>query len=211
MSNCQTGCTIRSEHLEACEGNCWGCLPIHTDWVVCHLCFERLSKNLVRIGQAWNDLHAQVGKSSSYELRERVAGTPEIGLVLNEQVMDLMTEVRDWLLFVSRIVLTENAGAIDSSDTFELIKLLQRHIGFLILHELASEFVIDAKRLAGKVERTAYPDGSRRVTLHGEVCKQETDGEPCGGQLSYLLRDANQPLKVNCKKDQAHVLVNGGI
>lgn len=206
MANCETGCTIRDEHLEACPGECWGCLPVHTDWVVCHLCFERLGKALVRIGEAWNDLHAQVGKSSSYAIRDRVTGTPEIGLVLNEQVMDLMAEVRDWLLFVSRIVMTENDGRLEDSATFDLIKLLQRHIGFLVMHELAGEFVSDARRLASKVEKTAYPDGSRRVKLRENTCKKETDGVVCGGQLSYLARDHQGPVTISCKSDRSHTI-----
>lgn len=204
MANCETGCTLRGEHLSECSGDCWGCLPVHTDWIVCHLCFERFGKALVRIGEAWNDLHNQVGKSSSYAIRDRVTGTPEIGLVLNEQVMDLMAEVRDWLLFISRIVVSEDSGVIESSTTFELIKLIQRHIGFLVMHELAGEFVADAKRLASKVEKTAYPDGSRRVKLRDNTCTKETDGVVCGGQLSYLARDQQGPVTISCKSDKSH-------
>ena len=204
MTNCETGCTIRAEHLATCEGECWGCLPVHTDWKVCHFCFERFGKNLTRIGQSWNDLQKQITKPTSYAFKDRVSGTNEVGLVVNEQVMDLMAEVRDWLLFVSRIVMTENSGALQSSDTLELIKLLERHIGFLTMHELAADFVADARRFASKVERTAYPSGERRIKIRQTVCQREIPGGICGGQLSYWMRDGQSPQKVTCSQNPAH-------
>jgi hypothetical protein len=60
--------------------------------------------------------------------------------------------------------------------------------------------------LASKVEKTAYPDGSRRVKLRENTCTKETDGVVCGGQLSYLARDQRGPVTISCKLDRSHTI-----
>jgi hypothetical protein len=206
MAICERGCTIKDQHLETCQGTCWGCLPLHTEGVICSKCEERFSKSLDQIVEAWSDLYSQMGHSTDYSLGERVSGTPAIGLVLNEAVMAVMDEVRDWALFVTRIVITEDSGKPEDISTVNVIRFIKLHERFLAGHELAGEFVEDASRLARKVFNTAYPDGSRRISIPSSQCQSDVDGQKCGGALFAMLREPGSKTAsaIHCKKNKDH-------
>lgn len=207
MANCANDCKIQGEHIAACAGDCRGCLPRHTDRILCERCEGHLQANLQAIAGTWEDLHNAIGKSNSYELKERVAGTPEIGLVLNEAVMAVMAEVREWVVFVARVIATEddNAKAPDNIETKALILYVLRHFNFIAEHELAGDFAEDSWRLRGKVERNAYPSGSRRLKVQA-LCQVKTEDGVCEGQLFAMLRSSDEkvPSAIYCKKDKGH-------
>lgn len=206
MANCERGCTIREQHLESCLGECWGCLPVHTEAVVCEKCQVRFDKSLTSILTVWPDLYKQLGKSKNYAFSDRVGGTPAVGLVLNENVVAVMDEVRGWLLFVMRVVITEDSGAPKDVTAEAIIRFIRLHQDFLMGHELASDLVEDAARLARKVENTAYPDGSRRVNIVDAECPDVVDGVKCGGRLFVVLQEvgARKSSTLYCRKSKAH-------
>ena len=205
MADCAKGCKIRDQHLTDCQGDCRGCLPRHTERQVCEKCEQRFPENLTAIIDAWEDLHRQVSKSSSFELRERVTGTADVGLVLNETVMDIMAEVRDWAIFVSRVISTERTGSghPQSIDTPGLLKFVRVNAEWALEHELAGEFVNDAGFLKSLVHNTAYPSGARRLNLPKGRCT--TEG--CESGVVAILRPAGgKPSNVQCKADPKHVV-----
>ncbi len=207
MANCANDCKIQNEHLVSCSGDCRGCLPRHTDRILCERCEGHLQANLQAIADTWNDLHNAIGKSSSFELKERVSGTAEIGLVLNEAVMNVMAEVREWVVFVVRVIATEDdqAQAPNSIETKALLQYVIRHFNFIAEHELAGDFAEDSWRLRGKVERNAYPSGSRRLKVQA-VCQVKTEAGVCEGQLFAMLRSSDEklPSAIYCRKDKNH-------
>lgn len=208
MSECARGCTIRDQHLATCEGNCRGCLPQHTERMLCERCEKRLATNLNNIIDAWEDLHKQVARTNGYSLKDRITGTPEVGLVLNDRVMEVMTEVRDWALFVARVISEEStAGYPVNPKTDSMLLFIVKNLWFVEMHELAGEFVADSGRLWSVVERQAYPTGSRKMRFD-VPCQVVVDGAACGGQLFAVVRanDDKLPSAIYCKKDKAHQL-----
>lgn len=207
MASCANECKIQDQHIAECSGNCRGCLPRHTDRILCERCENNLANNLAEIRACWDDLHNAIGRSNSYELKERVAGTPEIGLVLNDAVMAVMSEVREWVVFVARVISSEDdmAQAPDSIETKALLSYVIRHFDFIKEHELAGDFAEDSWRLRGKVERNAYPSGSRRMKVQA-LCQVSTDEGICEGQLFAMLRSSDEklPSAIYCKKDKSH-------
>jgi len=172
---------------------------------VCQKCEQRFPENLTAIIDAWEDLHRQVSRSSSFELRERVTGTADVGLVLNETVMDIMAEVRDWAIFVSRVISTERTGSghPQSIDTPGLLKFVRVNAEWALEHELAGEFVNDSGFLKSLVHNTAYPSGARRLNLPKGRCTQEG----CESGVVAILRPAGgKPSNVQCKADPKHVV-----
>lgn len=206
MTPCIRGCKLRDQHLVSCLGECRGCLPRHAENVLCEVCERRLPENLNHIIEAWEDLHKQVARSGSYALKDRVTGTPQVGLVLNDHVMDLMTEVRDWALFVARVIADESpAGYPVNPKTDSMLLFIAKNVGFLSVHELAGEFVDDSARLWAKVEKSAYPSGSRRMKIEA-TCSETVDGQICGGPLFAMIRasDDRTPSAIYCKKNKEH-------
>lgn len=206
MGICERGCTIKDQHLETCQDTCWGCLPVHTEGVVCEKCEVRFGRALVSMLEAWSDLYSQMANSKDYSLGERVSGTAAIGLVLNESVMALMGEVRDWAVFVTRIVATEDSGQPDDMTTVNALRFIKRHERFLVAHELAGEFVEDSMRLSRKVFNTAYPDGSKYLNITSAVCEVEGESGICGGALFAKIQpmpNGSRP-DVRCKKSPKH-------
>lgn len=214
--DCLRNCNWRNHHLDTCATDeCYGCRPRLADKgsVLCLQCGEKLTGNLRQIVSIWPDLQMQLGVSTEFALKERVSGSHEPGLVINESVIECEAAVRDWLLFVVRVIMTESpkhqsSGSV-SRETLSLVRFLLLNQEFLLNHELAGDLVDDSSRLHYQVRAVAYPIRKDKVDVADGFCGVVVeDGELCGGQLFAVLRsDADElPPFLFCKSDKTHLL-----
>ena len=214
--DCSRNCNWRNHHLDTCATDeCFGCRPrlAEKGSALCLQCGEKLTGNLKQIVRIWPDLQMQLGVSTAFALKERVSGSHEPGLVINESVIECEREVRDWLLFVARVIMNESpkyqsSGSV-SRETLSLVKFILLNQEFLLNHELAGDLVDDSSRLHYRVRSTAYPVRKDKVDVADGFCGVVLDnGALCEGQLFAVLRsDVDMlPPFLFCKNDKAHQL-----
>ena len=213
--DCLADCRWKSHHLDSCSTDeCLGCRPRQRAEKsnLCEVCGLRLQTNLGQIVELWPDFRSQLGNSTQFAMTERVSGSHEPGLVLNDIVIERETEVRDWLLFVVRVIITENnyPGEV-SRSTFGLAKFATLHVPFLLGHELAADFLEDSNRHHFKLRSVAYPVKKFKANLDQSCAQLLPSGEVCGGQLFAQLRSDMETLPkfVVCKSDRSHLIPIG--
>lgn len=210
---CQRGCKQKDRHLDTCQvSECWGCKPraARDGWNVCARCGEGFVQSLAKVVKLWPELDGRLGKSTDYRFRDRVSGTPDFGLVLNDQVIAVEASVREWVVFVVRVLVTEKGILNPPKDnsTVALLKFVAHHAEWLMGHELAADFVADARATLRSVVSGAFPIPKRKMTIPGTVCLAEVESGRCGGELFAILRaDGDKlPSAIYCKSDANHKL-----
>lgn len=76
---CVSGCVVRGEHVEACSGECWGCVPrLARTGVLCDFCFQRLVGAVVDVPGVHRHLlaMAEAGVSVGVPGEGHVRGVP---------------------------------------------------------------------------------------------------------------------------------------
>jgi len=211
--DCQRGCKQKDRHLDSCLiSECWGCKPraARDGWNVCARCGEGFVQSLAKIVKLWPDLDGRLGKSTDYRFRDRVSGTPDFGLVLNDQVIAVEASVREWVVFVVRVLVTEKGILNPPKDnsTVALLRFVAHHAEWLMGHELAADFVADARNLLKKSTNVAFPEDRPRKRLRGGNCQVETEKGECGGKLFSISRktDGSSELEIYCEIDSTHRL-----
>jgi hypothetical protein len=199
---CQRGCKQKGLHVVECMVNdCWGCLPqlATAGWLVCGRCGDKLMNGLEHVLNSWGSLDERLARAGGNALAERVSGTATIGLVLDEGVLAVKDQVREWVVFAVRILVTEFAVmAPPSQTTPDLLKVCLRHSHKLLSHDLASDFVGDVSRLAFTVGQVVSPVRRSKFSLESAKCVQ------CESSVSVSARRGQ--VSVVCKGEAKHVM-----
>jgi hypothetical protein len=164
---------------------------------LCEVCRDTFAEDLNRIADAWADLSRRLGQADGNPLSEKVDGSQDFGLVINEHVSDVIHEVTAWVWFTTRVVVDERGTGSPSERAVPALLrwLSQWHVDWLSAHkdaDLAGAFAIEAHELVKTVRRTAYPSGARRIDLpvqcSEKVCEPD-DGPcvPCAGRMYVMV------------------------
>ena len=172
--------------------------------------------DLLAIADTWPDLLARLGKEGSSAqdgMPRPVSRTP--GLVINEQVSQVMADIRDWCMFLARQLLDESDWTPPRGlDTPGMLAHIARtRIGFFTEHPdegLRLGFGDDAREMRHLAERTAYPSGRRMIPL--DIVCMEHDTSPAGERVKCLgeygvLLDPDRPGLIPdmvCSLDRTH-------
>jgi hypothetical protein len=213
---CQRGCKTKNKHLEGCKDvQCWGCVIMETAFSTCTRCVAQFGRSLEQIQTIWGQLDSLLIAGQSHEIKEHISGTPARGLVINEQVMKVKDSVRDWAVFVHRLIVSESStnATIRDTSTTSLLAFIYSQRGWLLSHELASDFVTDAVALIKKVSNMINPSGRQHIAIHSATCQAEAETGVCGGALYAVLREQSSKVQsaVYCKKDGSHRLPIGDL
>jgi hypothetical protein len=213
---CQRGCKTKNKHLEGCtDVQCWGCEIMQTAFSTCTRCVTQFGKALADIQGIWGQLDSMLVAGQSYEIREHISGTPARGLVINEQVMKVKASVRDWAVFVHRIIVSESKKNVEIEDTstLSLLGFIHSHRGWLLTHELASDFVSDAVAQVKKVSNMISPETRHRIPIKTTTCQAEDERGVCNGRLYAVLRDESSKVEsaVYCVTNASHRIAIGDL
>lgn len=183
---------------------------------LCDVCRERMWEHLQQITEAWEDLTARLAREGSSAMSEKVGGSKEPGLVLNDKVSDVMRDVTAWLWFVTRVIMEEKKGAVEPTNQTPpgLARWIGRsHVDWIATHpdeQLVADIAGEAKDHASKCRRAAYPTGARRLDLPEVRCVDHSTGEdgsrlPCGGTMFVVLVPQSSVMPdLVCSEDEAH-------
>lgn len=211
--SCLRGCKLKNTHLSECSDNdCYGCIPkpAANGRKVCDNCAERFLQSILKLIAVMPDLDNSMVNGFDFSKHDRVSGTKDVGIVLNEQVFATKTRIKEWAGWVEGIIISEGGatGYPSGQDTITVLKFLARHHEWLLNHEIAGNFVEDAAGLLKGVVVTANPIRKARMTVPGEKCLNEVEDGLCNGELIATMRDDNgkTALFFYCAKDPSHLL-----
>jgi len=191
---------------------------------LCRNCADWFGRNLTQIAEMLPDLRGRLGVEG--KAGEKLTGTKLPGIVINEEVSDLLAELTEWARYLAKQVrryhkLTQPPQSFDV-DTL-LVWLAKYHAWRLAHHddrELAVYVVDCAAWYRSEIQRMAYPSGSRRFDIPGGVCRvmvvpdDAIDGHPgypCVGQLYAIVRDGASllPSEIVCDRNADHRIPSG--
>lgn len=206
---CPRGCNTKNKHITSCTDNqCWGCLVMETVSPVCERCEDQFDRSMTQIRLVWGQLNSMLVAGQSHEIKEHISGTPARGLVINEQVSKVKDSVRDWAVFVHRVIVRESKQNVEPEDTstLSILGFIHSKKDWLLTHELAAEFVSDAKNQAKKVSNTISPETRHRIPIKTTTCQAEDEGGICNGRLYAVLRDKSSKVAsaVYCVTNASH-------
>ena len=213
---CQRGCNTKDKHLEGCtDDQCWGCEIMQTAFLTCTRCEDQFDRSMTQIRLIWGQLNSMLVASQSHEIKEHISGTPARGLVIDEQVSKVKASVRDWAVFVHRVIVSESEKNVEPEDTstLSLLGFIHSFKDWLLTHELAAEFVSDAKHQARKVSNTISPEIQHRIPIKTVTCQAEDESGICNGRLYAVLRDESSKVQsaVYCVTNASHRLAIGDL
>lgn len=150
-SPCNSGCTIRAEHLTTCEGDCRGCLPRPSaQGHLCQSCYNRTEHALTELAvrvpwleQIGRTLASEPSASASDETQVR-GGDPAEGSVLHAAFLQadaIRSDLNGWVL-----VVLEDRGLRNGPGDAEPARWLLPHLPWLAAHEAAAEIVRETTR-----------------------------------------------------------------
>ncbi len=183
---------------------------------ICDTCADHLQQQMTGIADAWPDLQERLG-TEQQPGREKVTGSKDPGLILNEATSDVMRAVTDWTWFLARALLDEKDVRVKDQDTPSLLAWLATwHLPWLThLPDQAMQTAVceEGRELARRVKRVAYPSGARRVDIPSLRCVEHTttdQGErvPCEGTMFVIVQpgiDMEMPDMV-CTVDETHTV-----
>lgn len=191
MTACQTGCTLRDQHLAQCRGDCWGCLPRPTDsGLVCARCQTRLGAAIRTTPALVDWLRQQLDPTQTAS--DRVSGTHAPPAPLNVAAVadadDLHAMLASWALLhleehpdnlsgprlggTLRTTTGDVAGVLSAAGnapTVELCRWLNTHLPWALDREWAGVYVSEVtERVA--VLRARYPDDERSRAILDVPC-----------------------------------------
>lgn len=186
---------------------------VESDRPLCRVCADRLGGNLRRLAEMWPDLRERVALEG--RAGEKVTGTKLPGLVINDEVSTLGTEVSSWVLWLARYVLDAHSTAQRPPDEFDVPTLLAWlakwhawRLAYSSDHDLAVDIVDWTAFYRGEVRRLAYPSNSRRVDIPNGRCPVTDDGQRCAGHLFAIIRDSGSalPSEIICDLNDEHTI-----
>lgn len=180
---------------------------------LCDPCFDRTRQNLEQTADLWTDLVDRLASESS-GMTERVKGTKQVGLTINERVSDTMRDITAWAWFAARIIM-ENPQLVTGPKTHttdDVLRFVSKHLTWLADHsdaELAAAVCDDAFAHLKAGRRAAYPSGARRVDLPVRCTEYGTSdlGEriPCEGTMFAIVSPMSYSSPdLICSEDDNH-------
>ena len=156
---------------------------------------ERLRANLKGLAEAYEESERAMGSAGPVLLRERVSGSrAAVGIVLDEKLMALRSEMTEVLASWAGLVVTECAAPGRSRPRVErevgsLVRFLDRHLEWLAAHLAAAEFeeevallLESSARMFGPPVRRLpvgdYPRPGCASTLHAVLRKADDHESP---------------------------------
>lgn len=134
---------------------------------------------------------------------------------MNEQVSKVKDSVRDWAVFVHRVIVSESKKNVEPEDTstLSILGFIHSQKDWLLTHELAAEFVTDAKFQAKKVSNTISPETRHRIPIKTTTCQAEDERGICNGRLYAVLREQTSkvPSAVYCSDNASHRIPIGDL
>jgi hypothetical protein len=162
----------------------------------------------MQLCDVWSQLDSLLVAPQSHEIKEHISGTPSRGLVINEKVLNIKASVRDWAVFVHRIIVSESETETQSKDssTVEILRFIHSMRPWLLDHELAVELVNDAVAHVRKVSKVINPVGRKHFAIRASTCQAETETGACNGRLYAVLSEVktDKALATYCAKDGTH-------
>lgn len=173
-----------------------------------------VQRDMREIADLWPELVQRVqrggtpdGNSGGNRPKRTAAPTP-----INEGVVDVMTEISEWAVFLARVLIDETDWAPGNHDTPAILHAIAtQRVGHFTSHEdteLARAVTEDAARLAKLARNTARPTGRRTIQLNIPCLEHDTTdlGERtiCTGQYATTLTPGERIGDFVCTKDASH-------
>lgn len=167
---------------------------------LCDICADRFLDNLRDIAEMWDDLELRLLTEGSGWGNERVGGSRDHGMVINEPVITLRRDITAWTWFLARVVIDErNSAGPDDTGVPGLLKWMADWHGFwLVRHPdngLLESIAVELDGFQRQARRRAYPGNAKKVDLPNTHCKVIVDvdsEEPrhCDGTLFAIVSEA---------------------
>lgn len=205
---CQRNCNQSNYHLSECSvTDCGGCLPALSEpgMNVCAHCVDKFNYGMKRLVDGWDSLEDKLVKSTNYRFHDRVTGSAGPGSVMNENVFETKVAVRDWVVFVVRILATEFSADAPESDTKSMLKWVFLHSAQLLGHELAGAFVDDVQGLVRTLVGAVTPQPKRKFPLPATKCFEAMGGVVCGADVVVVTRYQTGRSFMEVRCTQGHV------
>ena len=183
---------------------------------ICPTCEDRARDNLASIADMWPDVEAKLGAVESAG-GDRVKSTPTPGLVLNEAVSAVMTEVEERLSWWARLVRDERGATYPLGEPSipETARWIARtHLPWIATHEdaaVSASICDDAHTLERACRRAAYGAPVHRTSLpfrcadtsllpSGEAVPDGGDVPPCGARMSVSWVEGEPMRDAVCER-----------
>jgi hypothetical protein len=204
--NCENGCINQGQHLLTCDKNCRGCAPTLTDPAmrICNKCINLFDTKLVALATYTIQLQNNLVKSVPVGIVERISKSFNHGTGLNLGSSELSSNIREWLIFVYRIIITEITVVSPPVDTRDitLIRFIRQYVLWLSSHELATALMIDLNEFGIKAQAVIDPPRFVKVKMPNRTCTQLDNNQTCGAALTAVIRDGQ--TRVVCKQNRNH-------
>lgn len=169
---------------------------------VCRMCIERLRGELLTLLGLYRESDHALTPSPA-RMRERVGGSRSVGIVLDERIVEMRTEVTEVLASWARLVVEEGgAKGPRGRDVASLVSFLREEMDWIAGHPAAVPFDEEVHQLLQRLGVLFGPAPVRGLPL-GACVEPE-----CAGTLLAVVRGAGgsaaAPGQVSC--DAGHVL-----
>lgn len=171
------------------------------------------ANDLHDIARLWPELTERIAAGGGSDSSGFVTGSKVRPLPISAHVIDVITEVEEWVTFLARVLIDETDWTVTNKTTPGLIESIAGRVGHFTEHPdqfLAQSFCDDAQRLRELVQATAHPSGKRTLRIGAPCFEKSTSdlGEriPCPGQYT-VLADPERPYVVPdiiCDRDRSH-------
>lgn len=211
------GCFIRGRHLEACDGQCTGCLPARAaaGLRLCGYCASNLGRDALLLAGLYADLGEVLVGAGPSGLGDYVTTSADPNLKLNAAAVAERTRIRAALVGLVREVATERGVSLPVDEVADLCRFVERHAEWLAAQPTAGDRAETVRDLAhGRAYGIAYPSGTRRFLLtypdgsyvecpRRTVPDESGRSRPCPGALWTVLRRADSllPSAILCNAD----------
>lgn len=181
---------------------------------VCDACEDKLRTNLYAIEATWDDLQAALMGGSGDPTAERVKGSRDVGLNINERASDAAREASEIIWFAARLVVDERGVKCGGSTVPAVAHWLAfAHAPWLVRHsdaDLVVALIEDMDSAKRAANAAAYPKGARRVDITELACLEHGTSDtgertPCAGHM-YLIAvpDSSVWPDLLCSVDPGH-------
>lgn len=196
-------CAIPRRHLTECDADsCRGCLPrpAGDGSLLCAVCTHRIAENAATAALLYDQLARVLTGSNG--AGEKMSGSKNPGLALNDDVVDARREIHNELVSWCQLIMEERKFSAPANRVRALAAFVAVNRVWLAAHEGAAEDVVGALRqlARGPAWSLAFPSGTRRISIGACLLSA------CPGRIVAIIRPADQllPSALTCSVDPEH-------
>lgn len=181
-----TDCYLPNRHTQTCTTDCTGCLPgLAADTLrICRWHHDRAKHHLEDLPRLDRDLTTALATRTTM-IRAYTTGTTQLGIHLDEHIMEATEYLRGRLTNLAAYVVTERGTAVPELTVHGLTRFLLRHAEWLSADKLAAPtWPRQVENIHNTAHRAAYRTRRTAIKL-GDCPHTKPDGTPCRTPIRY--------------------------